>query len=200
MEKELLFALISTGIYLTGIIPYWRDVLRGRTFPHPFATWAWLILVGYNTFVFYQNGEYIALIPSSLMVFSLLVFWVLLGIRSFWKIKINWFDYVCLFLSFWTLIYWYLARNSLNTVILTTLVDFIAFLPVFKKWWLQPWTETILSYFTSSVNQVFTLLAIVSPNSETTIFWLYLLFANFIFFLMVFFRRWYLRGWKSVFE
>lgn len=38
MEKELLFALISTGIYLTGIIPYWRDVLRGRTFPHPFAT------------------------------------------------------------------------------------------------------------------------------------------------------------------
>lgn len=76
----------------------------------------------------------------------------------------------------------------------------IAFLPTFKKGWIQPWTETILLYFMGSINQIFTFLAIASPNAETSIFWLYLFFANLIFFFMVFSRRWYLQGWASIFK
>jgi hypothetical protein len=74
MEKEVVFALISILIYLIGIIPYWRDVIRGRTLPHPFSTGVWAILVGFTSYVLYISGEYLAFIPSLLMTFSLLIF------------------------------------------------------------------------------------------------------------------------------
>ncbi len=200
MEKETLFAIISIIIYLVGIIPYWRDVIIGRTYPHPFSTGVWSILVWFNTYVLYMSGEYLAFLPSLVMTFSLIFFWVGYGIKQFRKIHINWFDYLCLWLSGILILYWFLSGNILNTVILTMIIDFVAFLPVFKKWYLHPWTETIWATLLAGVNQIFTLLAITSPNPETTLFWGYLFFANLLFFFMVFFRRWYLRWWHSIFE
>lgn len=200
MEKELIFALISTGIYLIGAIPLWRDIIRTRTIPHPFTYTVWLILVWFNVYVLLWGWEVYSLIPTTLMVFSL-VFGTIWGIRWIRKIFINWFDYLCIFLSVVLIIYWVIERNTLNTVILTVAIDILAFLPTFKKWWLQPWTESILVYFMSAVGQVFTILSLSQiHNLESSLFWWYLFFANLTFFVMVFFRRWYLRWRNSIFE
>lgn len=200
MDRELLFALISTGIYLVGIIPYWSDVLKGRTYPHPFTTGVWTILVGFNSYVLFIRGEYYSFIPSILMTISLVVFWIGFWSYYFKKISMNWFDYLCLILAIGMLFYWFLSKDVLNTVILTLIIDLIAFLPVFKKWWIAPWTETIFAYFMAWVNQIFTFLALRAPNPETSIFWIYLLVSNIIFCLMVIYRRWSLEGWKSIFK
>ncbi len=200
MEKELIFAVISTLIYLIGAIPLWRDILKWRTIPHFFTYIVWLILVGFNLFVLISNGEFMAAIPTMLMTGSLLfgcVYWL----KWFKKISINWFDYLCLVLSVLLIFYWIMSQNILQTVIFTAVIDLIAFLPTFKKWWLQPWTESILIYFMSAVGQVFTLLALSwFQNTENMIFWWYLFFANLVFFFMVAFRRYFLKGWKSIFE
>lgn len=200
MNKELLFAIISTGIYLIGIIPYWRDVLKWRTYPHPFTTGVWTVLVGFNSYILYVNEEYYSFIPSLLMTISLVVFWIGFWIYSFRKIKINWFDYFCLILSILLLFYWFISQDVFNTVILTLIVDLIAFLPVFKKGWLQPWTETVFAYFMAWINQIFTFLALAIPNPETSLFWIYLLISNIIFCIVVLYRRWSLKWWKSLFE
>lgn len=200
MEKELGFALISTGIYLIGAIPYWKDVFAGRTIPHIFTYIIWCILVGFNVFVIWKNHEYYALIPNLLMLISL-TFATLYGIGRMRLLSINWFDYICLGLWFWLIFYWIYSWNILNTIIFTAIIDFVAFLPTFKKWWLQPWTESILIYFMSAVGQIFTLLSLSSfQNMENMIFWWYLFFANLIFFIMVAFRRYYLKGWNSIFD
>ncbi len=200
MEKELLFALISTLIYLVGIIPYWSDVIKGRTYPHPFTTWVWSVIVGFNTYVLFIAWEYYSFVPSLIMTFSLLFFWVWFWIMYFKKIHINWFDYLCLASTLLLLAYWWLSKNILHTVILTMIIDFIAFLPVFKKWWLQPWTETVFAYFMSWVNQIFTIWALSSPDLETSIFWIYMLVSNFIFCILVLYRRYSLKGWQSIFK
>ncbi|MBP9812327.1 hypothetical protein KBC86_03015 [Candidatus Gracilibacteria bacterium] len=200
MEKELLFALISTLIYLVGIIPYWSDVIKGRTYPHPFTTGVWSVIVGFNTYVLFIAGEYYSFVPSLIMTFSLLFFGVGFGIMYFKKIHINWFDYLCLASTLLLLAYWWLSKNILHTVILTTIIDFIAFLPVFKKGWLQPWTETVFAYFMSGVNQIFTIGALSSPDLETSIFWIYMLVSNFIFCILVLYRRYSLKGWHSIFK
>lgn len=199
MPKEIIFAIISIIIYLIGVIPYWRDTYSWRTIPHFFSNIVWLILVGFNAFVLFSSKEYLWFAPALLMTMSL-IYTTIYGYRWIKKIHINWFDYLCLILAIWAVVYWVLDRNTLNTVIITTIIDLIAFLPTFKKGWIQPWTETILLYFMGSINQIFTFLAIASPNAETSIFWLYLFFANLIFFFMVFFRRWYLQGWGSIFK
>lgn len=199
MERELVFASISTIFYLAWIFPYWKDVFRGRTIPHPFSSFIWLILVGFNSYVLFIESEYLAFIPWFITCFFLIL-GTIFGLRLFRRIRINWFDYFCLTLSIVFLAYYFWFRDVTNAVILSAIIDFLAFLPTFKKWWLQPWTETILLYLFASVSNIFALLALGNPTFETTLFWLYLVIANFIYFLMVFFRRWYLKGWKSIFE
>jgi hypothetical protein len=170
MEKEFLFALLSTGIYLVGAIPYWIDLIRGRTTPHIFTYGLWWILVAFNVFVLLKNSEYYALIPSGIM-FASLTWAVIYGLFVWEKIQINWFDWACLSLWILLVIYWFSSENILNTVILTLIIDLIAFLPTFKKWWIAPWTESILIYFMSAIGQIATLLSLSGfQNIENALF------------------------------
>ncbi len=123
-----------------------------------------------------------------------LVFATVFGLRAIRKLSLNWFDYLCFSLSIFLLIYWLLSKNNLHTVILTACVDFIAFLPTFKKGWLTPWTESIFIYFMSAIGQIFTLFSLSNfEKGENMIFWSYLFFANLAFFFMVSFRRFLIR-------
>ena len=193
MSQELIFALLSSIIFLIWAYPYIRDVLHWKTIPHLFTYVVWLILMSFNCFVIWNNREWMTLIPSILMWLSVL-FWCIYGIPGLRKITINWFDYLCLWSAILLIGYWWMTKNILHTVILTTIVDLIAFLPTFKKWWLQPWTETIFFYFMWAINQILTLFSLSSlGNLENTIFWFYLFFANWIFFLMVAYRRYSLK-------
>ncbi len=160
----------------------------------------WFVLVWFNCFVLFSNKEFYGLMPSGLMLLSL-IFSIFFGMKMFRRIQLNWFDYFCLGLTIILIGYWIIFRNTLNTVILTALVDFIAFLPTFKKWWIAPWTESILVYFMSAMGQIFTLLSLSGfQDLENMIFWWYLFFANLIFFFMVVLRRYTLKWWKSIFE
>ena len=199
MEKELIFSLISTLLLIIGFAPLWRDILEWRTIPHPFTKWIWLILVSINIYILYANSQFVAMIAP-------VVLWICLAwetVIGLWKQKnlsMNWFDYLCLLLSFWCLIYLIFFRNLQNAAILTIIVDFIALLPLFKKWWLFPWSETTWTYFISWVSQLFTILALTAPNTETLIFWVYVLIMDAILVLFIISRLYYLKGWKSIFE
>ncbi len=199
MEKEILFAIIGTCFTLLWTIPYIIDILHGRSFPHPISYCVWSILTGFNVYVLFVWWEYFWLI-SGWAIFLTAFILAIFGIIHYKKISINWFDYTCLGLTLGLMLYWIFSKNIINTVILTLLIDIIAFLPTFKKWYLQPWSETIIAYFIAGMAQVFTILSLESPNTETTLFWWYLLFANLTFFFMVASRRYFLKGWKSIFE
>lgn len=200
MEKELIFALISTGIFLVWSIPYLLDVIKKRTIPHPFSYGMWAILVWINTYLLFLEKEWYSFVPwffNWLSCVILFFFWVI----YFRKIRVNWFDWLCLILIILLVLFYSFTKNIYLTVWLTLIVDGIAFLPTFKKGWLQPWTETIIFYFAAGTTQIFALLSFSWWQSvEATAFWLYLLVANFLFFLMVFFRRYYLKWWNSIFE
>ena len=200
MEKEFIFALISTAIYLIGAVPYWIDLVKWKNIPHIFTYGLWFVLVSFNLYVLFDNQEWYALIPSVIMFLSL-IFWCIYGILRFKQIQINWFDWLCGFLWVVLIVYWFISKDVLNTTILTLIIDFIAFLPTFKKGWIVPWTETIIVYFMSAVWQIATILSLSSfENIESMLFWWYLFFANLSFAILVFFRRYYLRWWNSIFE
>ncbi len=199
MEKELLFSLISTTILIIGITPLWRDIIRWLTIPHPFTVWVWLILVSINIYILFENQQYIAMI-APIVLWICLAWETTVGIRKIWKISINWFDYLCIFLSFSCVLYLILFKNLENTAIFTAVIDFIALLPTFKKSWLQPWTETAWSFFIGWFSQLFTILALDAPNIETMIFWWYILVMDLLLTFFILIRRWYLRWWNSIFE
>lgn len=199
MEKELLFAVISTIFVIVGIIPLWKDILRWRTIPHPFTTGIWLILVGINLAVLFINREFYSFIPSIIIFMTLLwetIYW------SLWikKIQLNWFDGACLILSLWALVYFIITKNSINAVLITIVIDILAALPTLKKSWIQPWTETAWNYLIWWSAMLFTILALTSPNFETSLYWWVVLIVDISIVLVLIFRRWYLKWWKSIFE
>ncbi|GAB0175300.1 MAG: hypothetical protein HHAS10_11790 [Candidatus Altimarinota bacterium] len=200
MPNELLFAIISTFIYLSGSIFYWRDTIRGRTIPHPFVNFIGLILVGFNFFVLYTNQQYYSLIPLVFLLFSQSIFGIGYGIRGFHKIHINWFDYLSLGLSIILIIYWYISQNILYTVIFSCIIDITIMLPIFKKSWISPWTETSIAWFTGILNIGFMYLAQSGANVETSLYWVVYITLNGIVVGILISRRYYLKGWKGIFQ
>lgn len=199
MDKELIFALISTLFIIVGIVPLWRDIVKWRTIPHPFTTWIWVILVAFNLFVLFQSQEYIWFIPNILSFISLFaetVIWVILIKR----IHMNWFDSLCLTLAIGTIIYFLITRNTLHTVISTVLIDALAFLPTWKKWWISPWTETAWNYFIGGMAQLFVILSLEMINLETSLYWGFVLVVDILFVALLLSRRYYLKWWKSIFD
>jgi hypothetical protein len=199
MEKEAIFALISTVIYLIAVFPYLRDVLSWKTLPHPYSYLIWTIVLLISVSVLLYSGEYVASIPgiTSAIISGI---WCFYGFKSYWNLPINWFDKSCLLLALGTVIYGVLTRDFFNTIILAICIDLLAFLPTFKKWWILPWSETIITWFLAWIQYIFMLLALTHISFETAGFWVYNIVLTFLFFSVTFFRRCYLRWWWSVFD
>ncbi len=199
MEKELFFALISIFFYIIWTVPYFRDVLRWRTLPHPFSYFVWFILTGFNTLVLLWQKEYISLIPALLNTLSNIIF-TMYGIKSFRKIQINYFDYIFLVWALLLLPFYFYTQNVFLTVILSIGIDFLGFLSTLKKWWNQPWSETLFTFLVIGLSQLLILFTQWTVILESSAFWIYVFFVNIIFISIVGFRRYYLKGWKSIFE
>jgi hypothetical protein len=199
MSPEILIALISSVFYFIGILPYFRDTLNGKTLPHPFSYFVWLILTGFNTYVLLSQNEYISLIPAILNTLSCIVF-TLFGIRAWRKIQINWFDYWFLFLALCLLPFYFYTRDVLLTVIFSVVIDFLGYLPTLKKWWLQPWSETLFTFFVIGIAQLLIIFAQGDYTLASSLFWGYSFIVNMIFVVLMVYRRYYLKGWGSIFE
>lgn len=199
MNTKLIFALISTWLLLIGILPLWRDIINGRTIPHPFTVGIWSVLVAINIYILYINSQFIGMVMPTIL-FICLSWETIVGLLKKKNISMNWFDYICLTLASLCIIYLIIFKNLYYTAIFTAIVDFIAILPTFKKSWLQPWTETAWYFFIGSISQLFTVLAMTAPDIETMIFWLYILIIDTILVIFIVTRRWYLKWWGSIFE
>ncbi len=199
MEKELLFALISIAFFFIGIIPYFRDVIKEKTIPHPFSYIVWSILTWFNSYVLYTQQEYISLVPAIISTISCIIL-TIYGFRMFKRIQINFLDYTFLLLAFLVFPVYLITQDALKAVIFTIIIDFLAYLATIKKWWLQPWTETIFTFFIVWVNHGLIILTQANITWEGSLFWWYIFVANFFVFFMILSRRWYLKWWKSIFE
>jgi hypothetical protein len=170
MEKELVFAILSGTLFLISTLPYLRDMFKGKTTQHPFTTGIWLILVGFTCYVLWRDHEYLGLIPGGIILLSLVVRFIF-GIRYIKSIPINWFDYLCLAMSIGTLIYYWISRETLISIVLAALIDLIAFLPTFKKTWIQPWSETLSFWLIGALVDTLSIASLIHPIPETVFFW-----------------------------
>ena len=186
-------------LHIATMVPYYRDVFRGRTTPHPYSYWVWSVLTAISAGILLWNREIWASIPAICEVITNI--WLLLLSFYFSKnIPINWFDKLCLFLAFLSLFYGIMSGNFFQTIALVILVDALWYMPTYKKAWLLPWSETIISNFIASIKYLFILLSLQSFSFENSWFWIYLLIANMGLFCMALARRYYLKWWKSIFE
>ena len=182
-----MFGIIAVIVGLVGYVPYYRDVIRGTTKPHPFSWVGFALLLGITFFAQVATGA-----GASAWVNGVSAVGVLgIAVLSFSKGErdITHFDWICFVGGLVGIMLWRLTSNPLTAVIIVTVVDAIVFLPTYRKAYLKPNEETASLFVLSTVKYFISLFALASFNLTTALFPVSLVITNGAFVLLLMVRR-----------
>ncbi|HEY4514014.1 MAG TPA: hypothetical protein VJH69_01685 [Candidatus Paceibacterota bacterium] len=186
-DYHVVLGTLAAAIGIIGYIPYYRDIFRGVTKPHPFSWLGWGFL---NSFVFFAQiakgggpGAWTSA-ATALGIFGI----VFLSFRKGEK-DITIFDHICFGGFILAAILWLITKNPLHGVIIATIADLIAYAPTFRKTYIKPHSETISTYVLSTIKYITSLFALLSFNLTTALFPVVIILSNTAFITMVILRR-----------
>lgn len=180
--KEIL-GIIATVIAFVSYIPYIRDVLTGKTKPHAFSWLVWALLTGIAFFGQLAGGAGAGAWVNgftAVICFIIFIFGISKGRKNIIPI-----DWISLGGAAVAIIFWFVTKGPLLSVILITLIDALGFFPTFRKSFHKPHEETVITYFLSGLKYVIALFALQKVSLVTALFPSYLIVANWTFVVMV---------------
>jgi hypothetical protein len=187
MDPKLFFGIVSSLVAIASLLPYFRDIFRGKTKPHTYSWLIWTILQVIGVSAQLQDGAgYGAWALAIAATGSFLIF--TLSFKHGTK-NITKFDGICLIGSLITLAIYVGMDNPLLAVILVVVIDFLAFLPTFRKGWEEPATETVSTFALSGLANFLGLFALEHYTIITTCYIASLFLTNATFVIMILYRK-----------
>jgi hypothetical protein len=174
MDFKLILSV--TVILLTvfvGHIPYLVGMFKGKIKPHIYSWLIWTITFGIATLgVKHGEGGWGVL---SMSVGLFFVFIIFLSCFKYGTRNITKFDTVMLFFALLAVVVWFQLHNPLLAVFMATAIDFIGYIPSFRKSFQDPWSESVVVW---SVFTIAGLLAILSLNEYNLLTLTYLVITE----------------------
>jgi len=187
MEYKLLFGIASTVLAIVCFIPYFKDIFARRTEPHRYSWLVWTVLQTVGVTAQLKDGAgYGAWALAAGAVFCFTIF--LLSFKYGTKNITN-FDIVCLLASLGAIAIYFYITNPVWAVLAVAIVDFVGFLPTFRKGFQEPFTETVSLFIMSGTANVLSLVALQNYSVVTVLYIASLFFTNFSFATMITLRR-----------
>src|SRR3989344_6388359 len=152
--KEII-GTIAVILTFVAYVPYYRDIIAGKTHPHIYSWSLWGILTVLLVALQIKGGAG----PATWVTASaglLCIGVVILGMKNGKKI-ITTSDTVVAILSLIAMCFWLIADQPVISMILVIAADGLAFIPTIRKSWLEPFTETLSLYVTNAVRFFLTL-------------------------------------------
>jgi len=187
MEIKLFFGIASSIIAVVCFIPYIIDILKRKTEPHMYSWLIWTILQTIGVMAQLKEGAGYgawALAIGAVFCFSIFLLSFKYGTRNISK-----FDTFCLIASVCTIIIYLAIENPVWAIIAVAIVDFVGFLPTFRKGFEEPDTETVSTFVMSATANVLSLIALQNYNVTTVFYIASLFFTNSSFAIMILLRR-----------
>lgn len=189
MQLEYYSALgaLSVIIGIISFLPYFRDIYRGTTKPHPFS---WLIWGLLDSTVFAAQVVKGAGAGSWAMAVTL-VFTFIIATISFRRgeKRITALDWLCLAGGLLGIIAWVFTNDPLNAVILVTITNAAAMIPTIRKSYLRPYEETMSMYALAVAKWIPALFAMESFTPANWLFPASLVFWNSALVILLIMRR-----------
>ena len=187
MLLKQIFGSLSLAIALISFIPYIRDIFAGKTTPHAYSWFIWTVLQAIAAgAILRENFFWSAAGVAGTGFVSLLVF--LLSLKYGTK-NITVFDSLMLSGALVSIVIWIFADNIRLSVILISVIDFIGFLPTYRKGYEEPYSETMTLYVCSFLANIFVFLSIQVYSIESSLYVGSLILTNLIFVSILFTRR-----------
>jgi hypothetical protein len=182
MNWQFLFAGISSALGIVCFAPYIRDIFRGTTKPHSYTWFVWAALQAVVAQAMWQSGAGVAIAPLAIgTVLCSFVFLLSLkyGTKSANK-STALFDRVCLAGALCAIVVYVFFHDPLVSVILATITDGIGFLPMLRKVYREPRTETASTHLLSGASNVFALAALASFSATTVLYLAVIMILDFV--------------------
>ncbi len=186
LMKELL-GLVASGLTFAAYIPYYRDIIRGKTHPHIYSWSLWCLLTILITALQIAGGAG----PSAWVTATaglMCVGVIVLGLKHGQK-DITASDTAVAIMSLVAMGFWLLGHQPLTSIVLAVIADLLAFVPTVRKSWNKPHTETLSLYVTNTFRFTLATLAVQTYTFLALLWPVVWVIANGLFSLMLIARR-----------
>lgn len=184
--KDIL-ATIAVLLTFVAYIPYYRDILKGKTHPHIYSWSLWGLLTVLIVALQIKGDAGPATwvtVAAGLLCIGV----VFLSLRS-GKKDITTSDTITAILSLIAIGFWLIADQPIISIILVIIADMLAFIPTVRKSWHKPYSETLSLYITNSI-RFFLALAAVETYTFLSASWIVTwAVGNALFSIMLVIRR-----------
>lgn len=195
-DYKTILGILAVVIGLVSYIPYYRDVLRGTTKPHPFSWFAFSLLMGITFFAQIITGAGPGAWVTGISAVAVLG----IALLSIWKghREVTKFDWFCFAGAILGIVLWRATNDPLAAVIIVTITDVLAFAPTYRKAYIRPDEETASLFVFSAAKYLVSLFALSTFNLTTALFPVSLVISNALFVALLVLRRRRLTGRRSL--
>jgi hypothetical protein len=186
-DYRVLLGFLAVLIGVIGYIPYYRDIFRGTTKPHPF-TWVGFGILNAITFVaqVVTGGGPGAWVTGITTIATLGI--AALAFNRGEK-RITPFDWICFGGALIGIVLWKLTSDPFWAVVIVTMADLLAFAPTYRKAFLRPQEETATLYAMSVLKYGISIFALTTLHLTTAFFPVAIVLANVGIVLVLLIRR-----------
>lgn len=187
LELKTIFGIIATLLFLVAYYPYLRDIFKGITQPHAYTWLIWAFTQGTAVAgIWFGKGGHGALGLAISEVFIFIVFFLSFkyGTKNITKS-----DTITLIGAIAAIFVWWQLDNPVLAVFMASGIDFLGYIPTYRKLWHEPWSETISSWAIFLVGDIFALLALSEYNLLTVTYLATIILCNSFFVFLCYFRR-----------
>lgn len=187
MNIKIIFSVIATIIGIISFFPYLRDIFRLKTKPHLYTWLIWTITQGTAVLGILLGGGgwgVLNLLTGTLFIIAILIFSIKYGAKDITK-----GDKFILLMALISIVVWWQFDKPVLSIIMISFINFIGYIPSFRKTYKEPWSETSITWLAFSISNIFAILSLEKYNLLTTTYLAVITIANILLFLIILFRR-----------
>ena len=187
MDIKIFFGITSIVVSFLGYFPYLKDTAAGKTKPHVFSWLIWGIITGIEFF-----GQVIGSAGAGAWATGVAsVFCFLITFLSFrkGKLEITKLDWVSFVGAIVAILIWFITKEPLLSMLLGIFIDALGFVPTFRKSFIHPFQETLITWFLNGLKFFLSLFALEKFTLLSSIYPIYLILCNWALVGMILIRR-----------
>lgn len=157
-ETKTMLTIVALLLAILAYIPYFRDIMRGKTKPHAFTWLVWCVM---STVAFFSQVSDGGGVGTWVLAFTAVVNFIIFCFAIYkGETAITNLDWFCLMGAFLGVALFTFNEDPPMSLLIISAVDIIGFVPTVRKTMLRPYQETLSTFALTTLKYAFSIAAL----------------------------------------